>query len=1042
MNINEEKTKINFYSLESFEYGDNKNYLKSFTLYDLKISSKEANFKFENQSFNINFPILSKEFIKLVKPLEEEIKLIENNKISSQKNNSHKKKFNYFPTLNWKISVYFQFNIDDIIRLFYITDFKSFFNQNLKCELFFYLKKFDYYGEFSNKFVINKKFSLFIFKNFNDELDNLKFDNLVLKVKINYLNLLHMLSFNLFKDKWFLNNKIYSKNISIISNEIKSISELIENKYEFNCIWTLLNLVSYRVITYYGLLKMLNKSMRKFLKEFEKFNFILKTICLDVFKENIQDYKMNSDELFNYIEENFKKSLKIKIKNEINNLIINNITCFIPYPSKEFFSLNYLDSIQKTDMKKDIINLKFRGYNENENLYIKDKFIEAYIIRILKKGINNIYQFFGYSEYQFYDLSCYFIKKKSKIPLNKLILINSGKLLDYKKQYFILFNPIINTFPIQNEKIIRKDTQSNKESNESSNLSCNKISKTLLNEIIKKRNKNTSYIIALCDGYYGIWNLINDHKGNIYIGSSKFIQTHNNLFLYEISNPRRILLNYQFIRPLLRFIKNHKIFTEIFQNHINKLNYPFSFLKLNNNSIEQLIEFYSNIRFKYQDQFILRLHESLYNLNKKILKEEGFLYLKNSYILRGVFDYNKHHQKLKPGYIYVKISPNNNPNDRENCILKGKGLLFKYPNNSKDYKFQKINFSKSYKTNLVNVIVFSSEEKNLFKNLDISDLSIENFLLIWDKKIIDNCNFNELNNIKYNNENNNNNVTFDDIYQDFCYSNKYKQKSMVNFEKENQIINNIDIIINKYLNDLCSKLKYYKENKNNSLFLDYKSLIHNFMKINGNLSKEQFFFLKHIVFLIPLLIDFINSLYTLLLKYNISNLEYLLASNFNEQLITKNLGNIPNNFISNLNDIMNKLKENIIPDTKFENKNNYYNEMFIYSCICYNLFYHYEIIESIINSNRNIIEIILENEEEDVNIQYKDFEYEIQSLGFDFTNYYNNIELIIYEKILSNKIKNTFFDNLLLLKSYIKDKRLCSIPYLFFYKYIFLLKNI
>ena len=144
MNINEEKTKINFYSLESFEYGDNKNYLKSFTLYDLKISSKEANFKFENQSFNINFPILSKEFIKLVKPLEEEIKLIENNKISSQKNNSHKKKFNYFPTLNWKISVYFQFNIDDIIRLFYITDFKSFFNQNLKCELFFYLKKFDY----------------------------------------------------------------------------------------------------------------------------------------------------------------------------------------------------------------------------------------------------------------------------------------------------------------------------------------------------------------------------------------------------------------------------------------------------------------------------------------------------------------------------------------------------------------------------------------------------------------------------------------------------------------------------------------------------------------------------------------------------------------------------------------------------------------------------------------------------------------------------------------------------------------------------------
>ena len=212
------------------------------------------------------------------------------------------------------------------------------------------------------------------------------------------------------------------------------------------------------------------------------------------------------------------------------------------------------------------------------------------------------------------------------------------------------------------------------------------------------------------------------------------------------------------------------------------------------------------------------------------------------------------------------------------------------------------------------------------------------------------------------------------------------------------------------------------------------------MKINGNLSKEQFFFLKHIIFLIPLLIDFINSLYTLLLKYNISNLEYLLASNFNEQLITKNLGNIPNNFISNLNDIMNKLKENIIPDTKFENKNNYYNEMFIYSCICYNLFYNYEIIELIINSNKNIIENILDNEE-DVNIKYNDFEYEIQSLGFDLINYYNNLELIKYETIFSNNIKKTFFENLLLLKSYIKDERICSIPYLIFYKYIFLLKN-
>ena len=81
-NIIEKKTKINFYSLESFEYGENKNELKSFTLYDLKISSKEVNFKFDNdsKSFSLNFPIFYEDLIKLIDPLKEEIKFIEKNK--------------------------------------------------------------------------------------------------------------------------------------------------------------------------------------------------------------------------------------------------------------------------------------------------------------------------------------------------------------------------------------------------------------------------------------------------------------------------------------------------------------------------------------------------------------------------------------------------------------------------------------------------------------------------------------------------------------------------------------------------------------------------------------------------------------------------------------------------------------------------------------------------------------------------------------------------------------------------------------------------
>jgi hypothetical protein len=299
----------------------------------------------------------------------------------------------------------------------------------------------------------------------------------------------------------------------------------------------------------------------------------------------------------------------------------------------------------------------------------------------------------------------------------------------------------------------------------------------------------------------------------------------------------------------------------------------------------------------------------------------------------------------------------------------------------------------------------------------------------------------ENNNKKYNNENNKN-VTFDEIYSDFCLSNEIKKKSMVINPKYDSIIKQLNQKVTKYLNDLYLKLKLFnEENINNNFLLDYKSLIQGLInKNNNNLSKEQFFFIKKIIILIPLLVDFIDSLYKLLLKNNINNLEYLLVSNFDAKLFNNNFFNQPNNFNNDLQRIINKLIENIKPDTTIENKNNYHNENFINSCICYNLFYNYEIIELIINSNKNIIENILDNEE-DVNIKYNDFEYEIQSLGFDLINYYNNLELIKYETIFSNNIKKTFFENLLLLKSYIKDERICSIPYLIFYKYIFLLKN-
>ncbi len=423
----EKKTAFKFYSLERFEYGKSKSFLNYYSLYDLRISSNNAVFEFNNEAekFYLNYELPSNSVIELIYPLKNELKFFEKKDLKNR---------NFFPTSKWKFMIYFNFSINDIIHLFHMTSYKNFLKNNFAhSEIFFYLKKIDFRGDYtfkSQKKDMTYKFNLFIFKNFQDDFDNLKFNHLVLKVKIRIETLQNLLFFDSIKDKWFLNSQTYSHN-NEINVKYKTFSEVIMENYpnlRIDFIWILLSLICYKIITYYGLIKMLLKykeEILEFLKKINKFYSIIYYLCLETFKENIQDYKMNYDELFKYIKEKFDSEIKEHIFNiKIQNLTVDYFSCFIPIVSVNL--QNHLNLIDK----KDLVNLKFRGNNNYESFYLRDKFAEAYVIFILKRGIgpNNIFKFIGYSESQYLDLSCYFINSDTK-NYNILQINESGKVL-------------------------------------------------------------------------------------------------------------------------------------------------------------------------------------------------------------------------------------------------------------------------------------------------------------------------------------------------------------------------------------------------------------------------------------------------------------------------------------------------------------------------------------------------------------------------------------------------------------------------------------
>ena len=1031
----EKKTEFKFYSLERFEYGKSKSFLDYYSLYDLRISSNNAVFEYNNETekFSLNYEISTNSVIELINPLKNELKIFEKKDLKNR---------NYFPTSKWKFMIYFNFSINDIIRLFHITSYKNVLKNNFNySEIFFYLKKIDFHGNYTFKFQkkdMTYKFNLFIYKNFQDDFDNLKFNHLVVKVKITIETLQNLLFFNSIKDKWFLNSQSYSQNNDINLNN-KTFSEVIMENYpnlKIDFFWILLSLICYKIITYYGLIKMLlnyKEKILKFLQNINKFYSIIYYLCLETFKENLQDYKMNYDELFKYIEEKFEnKNSEIKehiFNIKIQNLTINYFSCFIPIVSDN--PKNHLNLIDK----KDLVNLKFRGNNNYETFYLRDKFAEAYVIFILKRGIgpNNIFKFIGYSESQYLDLSCYFINSDTK-NYNILKMNESGKLLEFKKKFYIFFNSIIPiNYRIPLEKM-RKKKESKNNPNEISHFCCNKISEKLLNEISKNINQKTSFAIMLFNGFFGIWSTIISDKDYIIIDKSNYFSSliPKNLVIYELSRPKKILLNYKYLRAL--FNQNeYKInfFVEILEKYIKNLDYIFSFFPFDHYWMEDLIKCFKKKNF-FKDEFTIKIHEALYNLNKKIRFEEGIIYIKNSLVLRGVLD---EYGKLNSGYIFVKIAPNNNPKDPNNYILKGKAILSKYPNG---YKINLVKFSKSYHVNpnLVNVIIFSKYDKKFFESLNITDLSMEQFLLIWDEKIVENIKKEEYisqKNIK------NQNVTYDEIYQDFCYSNRIIQKAMhkEKYKKDHSIIIELDKKINGYLINLEKTIDKFSKNKK-KLTLDYKNIIYNFInKSNEILSKDQLLFLKNIILLTPLLIEFINSIYNILFKYNTNKLEDLLISNFNEKLFTTNFNHKRNIFFNELNTRINNFYSKIILINNLENKNIYFNEVYIISCICYNIFYNFEIIENIVKHNKKSIEELFEKEEE-FNVKIYDNVYEIQNLGFDVDNYFDNIKIIENE---SPYFSDSFYEDFSNLQLLIQDKRLSSIPYLLFYKYIFILQN-
>ena len=434
------KSIFEFYSLINFTFNNNptENKLTSISLSSTNIKSKTAKITISNNyhTYTITYYISKDIFFRLTQKYEPssyitETKLIDND-----------------------IEITFTFTLDNIINIFYHIDYEACIKspepltslQNKNVKIYFYLNHFDYTCTYTKKSKDNNNTntkhnaSLFIFRDFNDEINNMKFLFPIITFQLSMRHLLTMMFNDDIKDKFMKGNDEYNYHINIThNNDILSLNTFCSLKYEnvlmchfiYFCI-----LVSYGVISYYELCAFMEKYVKEvnalYHSNAAKFVLCLKMIC----KEHLHSHHIDRTPLT-------KEQLYNEIKKRINSSN-NSLSCGVStstYHSKDYCEIPVI-SVEQCFMRVEFYHkeksfLFYRKYGNNDICRLnivtnkvwncKCKFTKQFVNEILKgfKLKNKIYTLLSFNVSQLNMFSCImFSGSNSKQQLDLFMVEN------------------------------------------------------------------------------------------------------------------------------------------------------------------------------------------------------------------------------------------------------------------------------------------------------------------------------------------------------------------------------------------------------------------------------------------------------------------------------------------------------------------------------------------------------------------------------------------------------------------------------------------
>ena len=463
----------------------------------------------------------------------------------------------------------------------------------------------------------------------------------------------------------------------------------------------------------------------------------------------------------------------------------------------------------------------------------------------------------------------------------------------------------------------------------------------------------------------------------------------------------------------------------------------------------------------------------------------------DSAILGGIMDVYGVMEIIKEEENYVLLFIDNKENINK-CIT-GNGIIFKTNKNyySSFNKIVKIKFFnideyEKYHQNKVslvekikkikqlkNVIIFPKKSISFLSQLEVEDISQQEFFISWNKDFV--------NNMKINNDKNYVKEDEDEGEEEDKRPNEEKSLSVSNTDLKKLYIYDM----NKYAlkkTDVSFKIykiatKLYNYNLNalpkigeiKSEIIDYKNLTKTLSEIEKKeLNELELFYLEYIPKCTLVIIDIINLLKELMYRNSVNNLVDLLIGNISININSKK-------YLEEIDYINDKINKNFSKNLeflikyflhlKFQNeKEKYFNRINIISIIVYNICYNPETIKKIIENYKAIIKRIIKGKRKDdkeklnedySKVEIRDcYDLEIENLGVDSYLLFQSDKLVddnkdenflykknenskseINENVEQNSYVNFFEDYMIFINNKNEIQKY-FIPELLFYKYL------